>query len=244
MTLTLTPTSPSRPPLTLEQERIVEFGDGPLVVIAGAGTGKTRVIVERCRWLLETKGAGTLDADGRLLSAEPQPHPDPDHPFSGPLLPEQILVLTYNVKAARELQTRLDEAVGPATRARMSVSNFHSFCHRILSESAAEAGMAPEPRRPRRRRPAAATARAAADARARLPQRLVAAGDRRLHQPGQGRTGHARRLRPLRRGGAAGLRGAVRRLRRGGRAAPDAGAPRRPTRGAQGPRAHPRPRAG
>ena len=40
-------------PLTDEQHAIVEHGDGPLVVIAGAGTGKTRVIVERVRWLLE-----------------------------------------------------------------------------------------------------------------------------------------------------------------------------------------------
>jgi hypothetical protein len=39
--------------LTADQRRIVEHGDGPLVVIAGAGTGKTRVIVERCRFLLE-----------------------------------------------------------------------------------------------------------------------------------------------------------------------------------------------
>jgi superfamily I DNA/RNA helicase/RecB family exonuclease len=61
------------------------------------------------------------------------------------LLPEQILVLTYNVKAARELQTRIEQAVGPAMRARITVSNFHSFCHRILSESAAEADLPPDP---------------------------------------------------------------------------------------------------
>ncbi len=42
--------------LTPEQRAIVEADDGPVVVIAGAGTGKTRVIVERVRWLLETKG--------------------------------------------------------------------------------------------------------------------------------------------------------------------------------------------
>ena len=42
--------------LTDEQRRIVEWGDGPAVVIAGAGTGKTRVIVERVRHLLETHG--------------------------------------------------------------------------------------------------------------------------------------------------------------------------------------------
>ncbi len=66
--------------LTPDQRRIVEWGDGPLVVIAGAGTGKTRVIVERVGWLLETKGAaGNED----------------------PLLPEHFLVLTYNVKAAK-----------------------------------------------------------------------------------------------------------------------------------------------
>jgi DNA helicase-2/ATP-dependent DNA helicase PcrA len=112
------PAPPTDVPLTPEQRRIVERGDGPAVVIAGAGTGKTRVIVERVKWLLE-------NTDG--------------------LLPEQILVLTYNVKAARELQLRIEHAVGPAIRARMTVSNFHSFCHRILSESAAEADLPPHP---------------------------------------------------------------------------------------------------
>ena len=104
-------------PLTDEQRAIVEHGDGPVVVIAGAGTGKTRVIVERVRWL-ET---------------------DPD------LMPEQLLVLTYNVKAARELRERIEERIGPARAARLSVSNFHSFCHRVLRESASEASMPPNP---------------------------------------------------------------------------------------------------
>ena len=48
--------------LTPHQRRIVEWGDGPLVVIAGAGTGKTRVIVERSWYLLEHQ-------EGRLESA-------------------------------------------------------------------------------------------------------------------------------------------------------------------------------
>ena len=175
-------------PLTLtpEQERIVQFGDGPVVVIAGAGTGKTRVIVERVRWLLDTQGSGGRDALGRLIPSEPQEavvpkvpatpvaappagsgpaqvglwpaepgaavapplalvSPEPPGPFDGPLLPEQILVLTYNVKAARELQERLDQAVGPTVRARMSVSNFHSFCHQVLTDAASEAGLPPHP---------------------------------------------------------------------------------------------------
>jgi superfamily I DNA/RNA helicase len=88
------------------------------VVVAGAGTGKTRVIVERVRHLLDTQ---------------------PD------LTPEQLLVLTYNVKAARELRERITEAVGPTIAARLTVSNFHSFCHRILTENAADAGMPPNP---------------------------------------------------------------------------------------------------
>ncbi len=45
--------------LTAEQRAIVDWEDGPLVVVAGAGTGKTRVIVERVRRLLETKGVGS-----------------------------------------------------------------------------------------------------------------------------------------------------------------------------------------
>ncbi len=120
-----------RAALTAEQRRIVEFGDGPAVVIAGAGTGKTRVIVERVRWLLETKGGpgATTDPPGA----------------NDALLPEQILVLTYNVKAARELGERLEAALGPAVKARLAVSNFHSFCHRVLADHPAEAGLRPDP---------------------------------------------------------------------------------------------------
>ena len=66
----------------------VEWGDGPLMVLAGAGTGKTTVVVERVRHLLATQ---------------------PD------LEPENILVLTYNVRAAAELLERL-EAVLSAWR--------------------------------------------------------------------------------------------------------------------------------
>ena len=109
---------PTATTLTPEQRAIVEFGDGPAVVIAGAGTGKTRVIVERVAWLLATK---------------------PD------LAPESLLVLTYNVKAARELRERIEQAVGAATAARVTVANFHSFCHRVLTESGPEVGLPARP---------------------------------------------------------------------------------------------------
>ncbi len=95
--------------------------------------------------------------------ATPSPRnraPRHGNPFDGPLVPEQLLVLTYNVKAATELGQRLDAVVGPATRARMTVSNFHSFCQHILTESrSADAGLPGAPGRPRRRRPAAPPAR-------------------------------------------------------------------------------------
>ena len=101
--------------LTDEQRAIVEWGDRPLVVIAGAGTGKTRVIVERVRYLLETKGQAAWTRHGMPIPAEPGRH---DPSFTGPLAPEQILVLTYNVKAAKELEERLERALGPTTVSR------------------------------------------------------------------------------------------------------------------------------
>jgi DNA helicase-2/ATP-dependent DNA helicase PcrA len=101
--------------LTTEQRRAVEWGDGPLMVLAGAGTGKTTVVVERVRYLLEQ---------------------DPD------LAPENILVLTYNVRAAAELSHRFESAIGLEKAARLWVHNFHSFGNRLLAAHRAELGLA------------------------------------------------------------------------------------------------------
>ena len=60
MTTTALPTPTPTVALTEEQRRIVEWDDGPVVVIAGAGTGKTKVIVERVRRLLETQRRTSL----------------------------------------------------------------------------------------------------------------------------------------------------------------------------------------
>ena len=100
--------------LTAEQRRAVEWTGGPLMVLAGAGTGKTTVVVERVRHLLVD------DAE---------------------LQPENLLILTYNVRAAAELAERLEQLLGVETASRLWVHNFHSFGHRILSEHRSDLGL-------------------------------------------------------------------------------------------------------
>src|SRR5580698_7208052 len=87
-------------PLNDEQRRAVEHGEGPLLVVAGAGTGKTRVITERIRKLLES---------------------DPE--LSG----ENILALTFTDKAAGEMKWRVVKAIGERAEG-VWVSTFHKFC--------------------------------------------------------------------------------------------------------------------
>ncbi|MGA2513512.1 MAG: ATP-dependent DNA helicase [Candidatus Limnocylindrales bacterium] len=109
-----TPAESNRDWLTQEQRAAVEWGDGPLMVLAGAGTGKTTVVVERVRYLLDR---------------------DPE------LAPENVLVLTYNVRAAAELAHRIERAIGLERAARLWVHNFHSFGNRLLAAHRAELGL-------------------------------------------------------------------------------------------------------
>src|SRR5580700_6248166 len=92
-------------PLNDEQRMAVAHREGPLLVVAGAGTGKTRVITERIRALLES---------------DPQ------------LLGENILALTFTDKAAGEMKYRVVQAVGERAEG-VWLSTFHKFClERIL----------------------------------------------------------------------------------------------------------------
>jgi DNA helicase-2/ATP-dependent DNA helicase PcrA len=92
-------------PLNAEQRAAVEHGDGPLLVVAGAGTGKTRVITERIRYLLES--------DSNLAG-------------------ENILGLTFTDKAAAEMKYRVVRAAGERAKD-VWLSTFHEFCiKRIL----------------------------------------------------------------------------------------------------------------
>jgi len=88
------------------QRRAITHSDGPLLVIAGAGTGKTRVITERIRHLLES---------------------DPS------LLGENILGLTFTKKAAGEMKARVVKAVGERGKD-VTLATFHSFCETLLKE--------------------------------------------------------------------------------------------------------------
>jgi len=92
--------------LNAAQRRAIMHGDGPLLVIAGAGTGKTRVITERIRHLLETDQS---------------------------LLGENILGLTFTKKAAGEMKVRVVKAVGERGKD-VVLATFHSFCETLLKE--------------------------------------------------------------------------------------------------------------
>ena len=100
-------------PLNPEQRAAAQHGEGPLVVVAGAGTGKTRVITERIRYLLGT-----------------QPE----------LTGKEILGLTFTDKAASEMKHRVvaasrDRGESEAERAEaVTLSTFHSFCNSLLQE--------------------------------------------------------------------------------------------------------------
>lgn len=101
-------------PLNAEQRAAVEHVEGPLLVVAGAGTGKTRVITERIRYLLER---------------------DPD------LAGENILGLTFTDKAAAEMKHRVVKVIGERAEG-VWLSTFHKFClEKILR--AANAGIEP-----------------------------------------------------------------------------------------------------
>lgn len=101
--------------LNEEQLKAIKFGDGPLLIIAGAGTGKTTVITERIKHL--------------ILSKE--------------IKPSEILALTFTEKAAREMEARVDVAL-PYGYTQMWISTFHSFCDRVLRDSVLNIGLDPK----------------------------------------------------------------------------------------------------
>ncbi len=89
--------------LNKEQQEAVKHTEGPLLIMAGAGSGKTRVLTHRIAYLLDEKEVS----------------------------PRSILAITFTNKAAREMKDRMEALVGPVGND-MWVSTFHSMCVRIL----------------------------------------------------------------------------------------------------------------
>src|SRR5579884_683110 len=102
-------------PLSPKQQEAVEHGEGPLLIIAGAGTGKTLVITRRIAHLISTKKA--------------KPH--------------EILALTFTEKAAKEMEERVDQLV-PYGYTGVTLSTFHAFGDRILREHGLRLGLTPD----------------------------------------------------------------------------------------------------
>ncbi|MBI4097774.1 MAG: UvrD-helicase domain-containing protein, partial [Candidatus Levybacteria bacterium] len=97
-----------------EQRKAIEHGDGPLLIIAGAGTGKTTVITERINYLITKKNAP----------------------------PQSVLALTFTEKAAFEMQERIDILL-PFGYTNLWIHTFHSFCDRILRDDVHNIGLDP-----------------------------------------------------------------------------------------------------
>lgn len=94
------------------QRQAVTFGQGHLLVLAGAGSGKTRVLTTRIAWLIQSQG----------------------------ISPHSILAVTFTNKAAREMLTRI-ESILPINTRGMWVGTFHGLCNRLLRFHYREAGL-------------------------------------------------------------------------------------------------------
>lgn len=97
------------------QRQAITHTTGPLLVVAGAGTGKTSVLTKRIAWLIR----------------------------EGHAKPKQILALTFTEKAAGEMETRIDELL-PYGATGTVVATFHSFGDQLLREHALDLGLPPE----------------------------------------------------------------------------------------------------
>ncbi len=98
--------------LTARQRKAVTHGEGPLLIVAGAGTGKTTVITRRIAWLIAEKLAK----------------------------PSEVLALTFTDRAADEMIERVDRLV-PYGHNDAQIGTFHAFGDRLLREHAFEAGL-------------------------------------------------------------------------------------------------------
>src|SRR5579859_5286916 len=101
--------------LNPQQREAVETAAGPLLILAGAGSGKTRVITYRIAHLIENRGVA----------------------------PDAVLAVTFTNKAAAEMAERVDQLLAASTLAKPAISTFHSFCVRLLRRDIEALNVAP-----------------------------------------------------------------------------------------------------
>src|ERR1700712_3820183 len=87
-----------------QQQQGILSVDGPVLLLAGAGSGKTRVITHRIAYLIQERGVS----------------------------PDAILAVTFTNKAAKEMQERVEKILGHSSLAKPTLATFHSFCVRVL----------------------------------------------------------------------------------------------------------------
>jgi len=104
--------SPILDPLNDAQRQAVSASPGHQLVLAGAGSGKTRVLIHRIAWLVQVEG----------------------------LSPQNILAVTFTNKAAKEMRSRLEEFLQLSGR-QLWVGTFHGLAHRLLKQHWKEAGL-------------------------------------------------------------------------------------------------------